>query len=60
MSRTHAVIRQSARIGKIAQSAHPVIIAVRNALFRAMPERVQYRQIKQLYKTDFKNPCYKK
>ncbi len=53
LRRTHFIVNQSARIGKIAQAEHPLLIRIRNGLFRAIPESVRNRQLKELYNTDF-------
>lgn len=53
LRRTHFIINQSARIGKIAQAEHPLLIRIRNGLFRAIPESIRNRPLKELYNTDF-------
>ncbi len=51
--RTHFIVNQSARIGKIAQAEHPLLIRIRNGLLRAIPESIRNKQLKKLYNTDF-------
>lgn len=53
LSRTHFITNQSARIGKIAQATHPLMIGIRNALFRFLPGSIKDKQFKKLYNTDF-------
>ncbi|HMR82798.1 MAG TPA: FAD-dependent monooxygenase, partial [Niabella sp.] len=53
LKRTHFITNQSARIGRIAQAANPLMIKIRNAIFRAVPDNIQDRQFKKLYSTDF-------
>jgi 2-polyprenyl-6-methoxyphenol hydroxylase-like FAD-dependent oxidoreductase len=45
MPRTHYVVNTSYRLGKLAQAENPVIIKVRNALFRLTPSWVNERQM---------------
>ncbi|PVD53546.1 hypothetical protein DC498_03235 [Terrimonas sp.] len=52
LKRTHFITKQSARIGKMAQTTNPLMIKVRNAIFRAVPESIKEKQFKQLYNTD--------
>ncbi|MFT4018556.1 MAG: FAD-dependent monooxygenase [Agriterribacter sp.] len=52
LKRTHFITNQSACIGKMAQTINPLMIKVRNAIFRAMPESIKEKQFKQLYNTD--------
>ncbi|MBN8787359.1 MAG: FAD-dependent monooxygenase [Terrimonas sp.] len=52
LKRTHFITNQSACIGKMAQTTNPLMIKVRNAIFRAMPESIKEKQFKQLYNTD--------
>ncbi|MCW5910244.1 MAG: FAD-dependent monooxygenase [Cyclobacteriaceae bacterium] len=53
LKRTHFITNQSARIGKIAQATHPLMIKARNALFRSLPGSIKDKQLKKLYHTDF-------
>ncbi len=55
LKRTHFIINQSARIGKIAQAEHPLLIRTRNYLFRLLPESIRNRQLEELYNTDFES-----
>jgi 2-polyprenyl-6-methoxyphenol hydroxylase-like FAD-dependent oxidoreductase len=45
MARTHYVVNTSYRLGKLAQAVNPVMIKVRNALFRSIPVWVNERQM---------------
>jgi 2-polyprenyl-6-methoxyphenol hydroxylase-like FAD-dependent oxidoreductase len=51
--KTHYIITQSARIGKIAQLSNPFLISARNIVFRNIPESIKLKQFEILYKTDF-------
>lgn len=53
IKRTHFIINQSASVGKVAQVSHPLIIGIRNAVFRRLPERMKEKQFEKLYDTDF-------
>ncbi|MEZ0453779.1 FAD-dependent monooxygenase [Sphingobacterium thalpophilum] len=53
LPRTHFITNQSARIGKVAQAANPLMIKLRNALFRSIPGSIKDKQFKKLYNTDF-------
>lgn len=53
ISRTHFIINQSARIGKVAQATHPFLIRLRNAAFRSIPTGIKNKQFKKLYNIDF-------
>lgn len=53
LSRTHFIINQSAKIGKIAQASNSLMIKARDLLFRSIPERIKNKQLKKLYNTDF-------
>lgn len=53
LKRTHFIVNNSWRLGKIAQLSRPWLVALRNALFRLVPESVNERQLKTLLETDF-------
>lgn len=53
LDRTHYIVHTSWSLGKIAQWSHPVLIPLRNALFRLIPARVQEKQMKTLLEVDF-------
>ncbi|MBX3252775.1 MAG: FAD-dependent monooxygenase [Chitinophagaceae bacterium] len=53
LKRTHFITNQSALIGKMAQATNPLMIKMRNAFFRSIPESIKDRQLKKLYNTDF-------
>ncbi|WP_409345533.1 FAD-dependent monooxygenase [Paenibacillus sp. MBLB4367] len=41
MARTNRIVRESRRMGRLVQLEHPAAIRMRNALLRAMPDRIQ-------------------
>lgn len=53
LKRTHFITNQSARIGKVAQTTNPLMIKIRNVVFRAIPNSIKEKQFKKLYHTDF-------
>jgi 2-polyprenyl-6-methoxyphenol hydroxylase-like FAD-dependent oxidoreductase len=53
LERVHYIVNNSWRLGKIAQLNHPWLVALRNALFRLVPESVNEGQLKALLETDF-------
>lgn len=53
LARTHFIVNNSWRLGKIAQLSQPWLVVLRNALFRLVPERVNEQQLKALLKVDF-------
>lgn len=53
LKRTCFITDQSARIGKIAQISNPIMIKIRNTVFRVMPDSMKENQYKQLFTTDF-------
>jgi len=53
LARTHFVVNNSRRIGRIAQLENPLLIALRNAFFRSLPASAGERQFKKLYSVDF-------
>lgn len=53
MARTQGIIRQSAKIGQLAQSSNPIVIALRNTLFRLIPPSIQAKQLKKVLDVEF-------
>jgi 2-polyprenyl-6-methoxyphenol hydroxylase-like FAD-dependent oxidoreductase len=53
LARTHYITNTSWRIGQIAQISHPLLISLRNGLFRRLPARLNERQLETLYRVDF-------
>ncbi len=51
--RTQAIVNASYQLGKVAQWDNPVLSAIRNTLFRMIPEKVNEKQIKNLYEVEF-------
>lgn len=53
LTRTHYITNASWRIGQMAQITHPLLISVRNGLFRRLPARLNERQLETLFRVDF-------
>lgn len=53
MVRTHYVTNTSWRLGKLAQTTNPLLMALRNGLFRRLPASLNERQLETLYQVDF-------
>lgn len=53
MERTHFVVNNSWRLGKIAQLSQPWLVGLRNTLFRLVPESMNERQMRALLEVDF-------
>jgi 2-polyprenyl-6-methoxyphenol hydroxylase-like FAD-dependent oxidoreductase len=51
--RTHYITNTSWRLGQIAQTTHPLLIALRNGVFRRLPDRLTERQLETLFEVDF-------
>lgn len=49
LKRTHYVVNQSWKMGRMAQMEDKRLIAIRNFLFRAMPEKIIYRKLQKVY-----------
>lgn len=49
LKRTHFIVNQSWKLGKIAQWENPLAIGLRNFIFRSMPASVTNKQIKNIY-----------
>jgi len=54
IARTTGIVNQSLSVGKLAQLSNPVLIALRNGLFRSLPKNVVYNQLKNLFDVSFK------
>ncbi|WP_423737627.1 FAD-dependent monooxygenase [Chitinophaga caseinilytica] len=52
LARTRMIIRRSRTLGNMAQLQNPVLIGLRNAVFRCTPAAVFRRQLKILYSVD--------
>ena len=53
LARTQYVTNTSWRIGQMAQLTNPLLIRLRNGLFRRLPSRLNERQLETLYRVDF-------
>ncbi|HEY1024444.1 MAG TPA: FAD-dependent monooxygenase [Sphingobacteriaceae bacterium] len=53
LRRTHYIIRQSRKIGEIAQIKNPVLAFLRNTAIRLTPAFIQEKQYSKVYETDF-------
>lgn len=53
ISRTKYIIKNSRRAGKIAQTDQQLLIAIRNNLFKILPEKITQLPLKRLYEEDF-------
>lgn len=53
LERTHIIVNNSWRLGKIAQLSRPWLVALRNVLLRLVPESVNERQLKGLLEVYF-------
>lgn len=53
LKRTRFIIETSQRIGKIAQTDNPLLIWLRNKLFRMLPKSINEKQLEKLYTVDF-------
>lgn len=53
IKRTHAIVNTSRMIGSMAQTASPLLAAIRNGIMRMMPSSFNKRQLKRLYTVDF-------
>jgi 2-polyprenyl-6-methoxyphenol hydroxylase-like FAD-dependent oxidoreductase len=50
--RTTRIVRQSWQLGQVAQLSHPLLVGLRNAVMRRLPEGVNQRQMAFLYAAD--------
>jgi 2-polyprenyl-6-methoxyphenol hydroxylase-like FAD-dependent oxidoreductase len=53
LARTHYIIKQSRKIGRMAQMQNPLKATLRDIFLRLAPKSLQSRQFKKLYKTEF-------
>lgn len=54
LKRTHFIVNTSWKIGKVAQFENPILIAIRNSLFRIFPNKVNIKQLKKvIYAIDY-------
>lgn len=53
IKRTHYIVKNSWKLGKVAQIENPALIALRNWIFRLVPPVVQEKQLEFLSKVDF-------
>lgn len=57
LKRTHYIVNTSYRVGQVAQLENPLLCALRNALFRAMPSSISNKQLeKVVYDVDYDLP----
>ncbi|MEJ7682972.1 MAG: FAD-dependent monooxygenase [Segetibacter sp.] len=53
VKRTHKIVKGSWTLGKISQLENPIMIALRNFLFRHIPQSTTTKQLKEIYAVDF-------
>ncbi len=53
LPRTHFIVNGSWQMGKIAQLGNPILVRVRNSLFRMIPDRVNEKQMEKVLGVDF-------
>lgn len=53
LKRTHYIVNNSWTLGKIAQWSNPLLVSLRNGLFRLIPESANERQLKTVLEVDF-------
>lgn len=53
LARTRYVTNTSWRLGQLAQTTNPVLVALRNGIFRGLLKGVTERQLETLFKVDF-------
>ena len=51
--RTHYIVNQSWRLGKIAQLENPFLSNVRNFFFRSLPQKFYQKQVEKVYDVKF-------
>lgn len=57
LKRTHFIVNTSYRVGKVAQLENPLLCALRNAFFRALPSKIGNKQLeKVVYDVDYDLP----
>jgi 2-polyprenyl-6-methoxyphenol hydroxylase-like FAD-dependent oxidoreductase len=52
LSRTRKIVNDSWRLGKISQLENPLLMSLRDAFFRMIPQKVTQKQIESLYQVD--------
>lgn len=52
LGRTHKIVNDSWRLGKVAQLENNFLAALRNLVFRLMPQKLYERQLKAVYQVD--------
>lgn len=53
LKRTHFIVKNSWTLGRMAQWQNPLLAALRNGLFRMLPERVNEAQLEKVLTVDF-------
>ena len=53
LKRTHYIVKQSWKLGKIAQLENGLLISLRNAAFRLLPQKKYQKQLESLYDIEF-------
>ncbi|MCF8245861.1 MAG: FAD-dependent monooxygenase [Saprospiraceae bacterium] len=53
LKRTALIVNRSWQLGKLAQLANPVLAALRNGVFRLVPDQMNERQVKELLDVEF-------
>ncbi len=52
LSRTRKIVTDSWRLGQLAQLENPLLMGLRDAFFRMIPQKVSQKQIETLYEVD--------
>lgn len=55
VKRTHNIVNQSWTLGKVAQLENSLATAVRNFVFRSMPQSIYRKQVEGIYNVNFEN-----
>ncbi|CAN5327126.1 FAD-dependent monooxygenase [soil metagenome] len=55
LKRTHEIVNQSWRLGKIAQLENPLASSLRNLVFRSIPQGIYRKQVESIYNVSFEN-----
>lgn len=53
LERTHFIVKASRTMGRIAQAQHPALIALRDTVFRLIPQQASLNQLRKIYTVDF-------
>lgn len=53
LKRTAFIVNRSWQLGKVMQTANPLLAGIRNTLFRLIPQQVNERQVKSLLEVEF-------